>query len=76
MYVCVCNGRNEDDIERIIESNNLVCMTEVAEYNVCDRCTRCFSHTLKILNNCVDNRYKDQDWYISPKEGCHWEIVV
>ena len=74
MYVCICNALSEEDITNIIVTNSTVCMTELKDHNICDNCTKCFESVKDILNECVDERFKDKDWYISPKEGCHWVL--
>ena len=72
MYVCICNALTDSDVTDIITTNNVVCMTELKQHNICDNCTKCFDSVRDILVNCVDERFKDQDWYISPKEDRHW----
>lgn len=76
MYVCVCNNITDTELTDIINEHQCVSMTELKEYGICDNCTKCFDSALSILNDCVDERFKDQEWYISPKERCHWEIKV
>ncbi len=74
MYICICNALNEDDVKDLITNNKIVCMTELKEHNICDNCTKCYSEVRNVLFECVDERFKNEDWYISPKEGCHWEL--
>ena len=74
MYVCICNGLTDTDIKDIIDKNNIVCMVELKGHNICDNCTKCFDFVKDILTDCIDERFKDKDWYISPKEGCHWVL--
>ena len=76
MYICICNNITDYELTDIINTNEYVCMSELHRHGICDSCTKCFDSTLEILHTCVDNRFKDQDWYISPSEGCHWEIKV
>ena len=74
MYICVCNAVNEEKLKDIITHNKIVSMSELQKHRVCDRCTRCFNSSLEVLNMCVDERFKNEDWYISPKDNCHWEL--
>ena len=49
-------------------------MSELKEHNICDNCTKCYNEVRDILFDCVDERFKGKEWYISPKEGCHWSF--
>lgn len=74
MYVCICNGLTDKNIKDIVDTNKIVCMTELKEHNICDNCTKCYNEVRDILFDCVDERFKDKDWYISPTEGSHWVL--
>jgi bacterioferritin-associated ferredoxin len=74
MYICICNGINEDNLKEIINKNEITSMPELKQFGVCDNCSSCFDSALDVLKDCVDERFKNEDWYISPKEGCHWDI--
>ena len=74
MYVCICNGLTDTNIKDIIDTSEIGCMSELKEHNICDNCTKCYNEVRDILFDCVDDRFKNESWYISPKEGCHWDI--
>lgn len=74
MYICICNALNEDDVKDLITNNEIVCMSELKDHNICNNCTKCYNDIRDILFESVENRFKDEDWYISPKEGCHWVL--
>lgn len=74
MYICICNGITEDQLIEVIDQNNIVCMSELQQHNICDSCSKCFNDSLKVLYNCNNSRFKNTSWYIDPLEGSHWEI--
>lgn len=74
MYTCICNALNEDKVKEIINENEITTISELKTFGVCDICTKCFDPVNQILEDCIDERFKDEDWYISPKEKCHWSL--
>ena len=76
MYICVCNGITENKLKEIIIENEITSMPELQHFGVCDSCSTCFDVALTVLKDCVDERYKDEEWYISTKENCHWDIAI
>lgn len=76
MYICICNNINETDLREIIKEHEIVSMPELQQHGVCDNCSSCFESALDVLKDCVDEKFKDKEWYISPNEGCHWELEV
>lgn len=74
MYICICNSITESKLKEIIIENEIVSMPELKQFGVCDNCSSCFDSAVDVLKDCVDERFKDEEWYISPKEGCHWVL--
>ena len=74
MVVCICNNINEYELKEVIETYKVVSMSELQRLGVADSCTKCFHDACDILKDCVDERFKDEEWYISPKENCHWSF--
>lgn len=76
MYICVCNDITESKLKEIINENEIVSMPELYSNGVCDNCSSCFDSALEILKECVDERFKNEEWYISSKDTCHWDIKL
>ena len=76
MYICICNGITENKLKEIIDENEIVSIPELQQFGVCDNCSSCFESALDILTERVDDRFKNEDWYIRPNEGTHWDIDI